>query len=327
MILVTGGSGFIGSHLIRYLLAHHYDVRAIFRNKKSTLLSAEEIKKVEWVKTDVLDIEQLITVMLGVDTVFHCASVVSFDARRRKELMQINVEGTANVVNAMLDTKVKTIVYLSSVAAIGRKEDSEIIREENEWEDSPMNSQYAVSKYEAEMEVWRGVAEGLQAIVVNPGIVLGEGDWNVGSCALFKRAYEEFPFYTKGVNAFVDVQDVVRAMVLLWEQQMFDQRFILSAGNFSYKDIFSLMARAFDKKAPQREAKAWMTALVWRWYELKKYFSSKEQTLTRETAKSAQRINEYDNRRLLEVLPQFKYTDMGETIDRSANYYSGEVGN
>jgi nucleoside-diphosphate-sugar epimerase len=320
-VLVTGGTGFIGSHLIVSLLSKGYTVRAIYRNEKSKTLSSLENDKVEWVKGDVLDIHSLENAMQEVDAVFHCAAMVSFDARQREQLMKTNVEGTANVVNVMLDNGLKKIVYLSSVAALGRNSNSEKIDEEADWVSSKFNSQYAISKYKSEMEVWRGVAEGLQAVVVNPGIVLGEGDWNKGSNKLFKNIHDEFPFYTNGITSFVDVKDVVRAMVLLFEEEVFNERFILSAGTFSYKKIFELMASGFNTKPPSREAKPWMIELVWRFYEVKKWFSSKEQTITRETARSAQAQYDYDNSKLITFLPGFNYTDIEKTIKRTCTFY------
>lgn len=324
-VLVTGGTGFIGSHLIKLLLIRGYDIRAIFRKEKSRILTKEENQKVEWVKGDVLDIHSLVQAMDGVNAVFHCAAMVSFDARKREALMKTNIEGTANVVNCMLDLDIDRIVYLSSVAALGRSAGSEKIDEDSDWLDGKYNSQYAVSKYRSEMEVWRGVAEGLQAVIVNPGTVLGEGDWNTSSCKLFKNIHDEFPFYTKGETSFVDVKDVAKAMVELFEKQLFNERFIISEGTHAYKKVFDLMARHFGTKPPSREAKPWMIALVWRWYELKKWFSSKEQTITKETARSAQSIYDYDNSKLLNTLPNFEYSPIEEIIKRACIYYKRDI--
>ncbi len=324
-VLVTGGTGFIGSHLVRLLLKKGYAVRALYRSEISTSFTTEETERIEWVQGNVLDILSLEKLMSGIDVVFHCAAMVSFDARQRDELMQTNVEGTANIINMMLDHGVDHIVHLSSVAALGRNSNSEKIAEDADWVTSKYNSQYAVSKYRSEMEVWRGVAEGLKAVVVNPGIVLGKGNWNEGSCKLFKNIYDGFPFYTSGITSFVDVQDVVEAMVGLFEKESFNERFIISAGTYSYKEIFELMAKFFNKRAPHREAKSWMIALVWRWYELKKWFSKKEQTITRETARSAQARYDYNNTKVFKFLPEFQYTPIEETIAQSCRYYQSIV--
>ncbi len=307
--------------MIKLLLQKNYNVRAIYRNEISKFLTADENKNVDWVTGNVLDIHSLEKAMEGVEAVFHCAAMVSFDARQRDQLMETNIEGTANVVNVMLKKGIEELVYLSSVAALGRSSGSEKIDEEADWLDGKYNSQYAISKYRSEMEVWRGVAEGLKAIVVNPGTVLGEGDWNASSNKLFKNIHDEFPFYTKGKTAFVDVKDVARAMVELYEQKIFDERFIISAGTFAYKDIFDLMAKYFGTKPPSREAKPWMISLVWRFYEMKKWFLKKEQTITKETARSAQAMYDYDNSKLKILLPNFEYTPIEKTIERSCKFY------
>lgn len=320
-VLVTGGTGFIGSHLIKLLLEKEYAVRAIYRTKKSNLLSEAEVKKVEWVEGNVLDIYSLDNALEGISTVFHCAAMVSFDARQKEQLMLTNVEGTGNLVNCMLTKGVKKIVHLSSVAALGRNSSNEKIDEDSAWVESEYNSQYAASKYQSEMEVWRGVAEGLETVIVNPGIVLGEGNWENGSNKLFKNIHDNFPFYTKGVTSFVDVKDTVQAMLDLHEAGIVNERFILSAGTYPYKSIFDLMAKYFDIKPPSREAKPWMIALVWRWYEVKKWFSKKEQTITKETARSAQATYDYDNTKLKKLLPNFEYTPIEETIERSCKFY------
>lgn len=322
MVLITGGTGFVGSHLIRLLLSKNYPVRAIYRSEVSKLLTAKENEIVDWVQTDLFDIDKLCEVVQGVETVFHCAATVSFDSRRRDELFKVNVEGTANLINAMLDQNCTDIIYLSSIAALGRNAKQELITEKSEWTaDSKDNTQYAVSKYKAELEVRRGEAEGLNVSILYPGMIFGKGDWNKGSCAIFKRIYDGFPFYTQGITSFVDVNDVARAMVILKEQPKYGEGYILSEGNYAYKDIFTWMAKGFNKKAPSKEAKPWMSNLVWRWYELKKYFSSKEQTITRETAHSAQSQYYYGNEKFLKAFPSFEYTPIQETIANACTFY------
>ena len=255
------------------------------------------------------------------DQVFHCAAMVSFDPEKKEEMMHLNEEGTANVVNICLDKKIDKLVYLSSVAAIGRKGNEEEITEENDWENSEHNSNYAKSKYAAEMQVWRGIAEGLNAVIVNPSIVLGEGDWEKGSCALFKTVYNEFPFYTNGITGFVDVKDVVKIMMMLMESDVSEERFILSENNYAYKTIFEKMALVMQKKPPTKEAKKWMIALVWRYYKLKSFFTGKPQTITKETALSAQSISNYSTKKLKTFFPDVEFTEMDKSIERIGKYY------
>lgn len=313
MILVTGGTGFLGSYLIRSLVAAGKPVRALYRKAPSPRLQ-DLSGKIEWVQGDILDVCALEDAMQGVTQVYHCAAVVSFQPGHAAGLMKINVEGTANVVNLALDAGVKKLVYVSSVAAIGRTKEQAAIDEDCEWEDSPNNSRYSISKYQGEMEVWRGIAEGLDAVIVNPSIILGAGFWDEGSGTLLKNAWKEFPYYTEGVNGFVDVLDVVKAMVLLMDSPVSGERFILSAGNWGYRQLFTSMAHALGKKPPHIAAKPWMAELVWRLEKVKGLLTGKQPVITKETARTAQLKVYYDNQKILKALPEFTFRPLEETI-------------
>ncbi|QJB41008.1 NAD-dependent epimerase/dehydratase family protein [Chitinophaga oryzae] len=313
MILVTGGTGFLGSYLIRSLVAAGKPVRALYRKAPSPRLQ-DLSGKIEWVQGDILDVCALEDAMQGVTQVYHCAAVVSFQPGHAAGLMKINVEGTANVVNLALDAGVKKLVYVSSVAAIGRAKEQAAIDEDCEWEDSPNNSRYSISKYQGEMEVWRGIAEGLDAVIVNPSIILGAGFWDEGSGTLLKNAWKEFPYYTEGVNGFVDVLDVVKAMVLLMDSPVSGERFILSAGNWGYRQLFTSMAHALGKKPPHIAAKPWMAELVWRLEKVKGLLTGKQPVITKETARTAQLKVYYDNQKILKALPEFTFRPLEETI-------------
>jgi nucleoside-diphosphate-sugar epimerase len=184
----------------------------------------------------------------NITEVYHCAGLVSFNPKDEKKLFSINVDGTANVVNAALNAGVKKFVHVSSVAAIGRIRPGELINEKMEWTPETSNSRYGYSKYLGEMEVWRGVAEGLDAVVINPSIILGPGNWNEGSTKIFKSVYDEFPWYTEGVSGFVDVEDVAAAMIALMKSDITAEKFIVSAENISYQHLFNMIAKAFNKK-------------------------------------------------------------------------------
>lgn len=313
MILVTGGTGFLGSYLIRSLVAAGKPVRALYRKAPSPRLQ-DLSGKIEWVPGDILDVCALEDAMQGVTQVYHCAAVVSFQPGQAASLMKINVEGTANVVNLALDAGVKKLVYVSSVAAIGRAREQAAIDEDCEWEDSPNNSRYSVSKYQGEMEVWRGIAEGLDAVIVNPSIILGAGFWDEGSGTLLKNAWKEFPYYTEGVNGFVDVQDVVKAMMLLMDSPVSGERFILSADNWGYRQLFTAMAHALGKKPPHIAAKPWMAEVVWRLEKIKGLFTGKQPVVTKETARTAQLKVYYDNKKIRTALPEFNFRPLEETI-------------
>ena len=326
MLLVTGASGFIGTHLVRALSADGKNVRALY-NSRPPSDTLKALPGVEWMKCDLLDVFSVEEAMKGIEDIYNCAAIVSFHRTDRDRLMHVNVESTANVVNEAVLQGVHKLVHLSSVAALGRaNRERKEITEEEPWEESRRNSAYGQSKYAAELEAWRGAAEGLSVAVVNPGIVLGEDlrsgadAWDEGSARLFKVVDGEFPFYTEGINAWVDVQDVVFAMMLLMESDVEDERFILSAGNFSYREIFTQMAGALGRKPPRIKAARWMTGLVWRWNRLKSIWGERS-TVTKETARTARQKVFYDNNKFLQAFPDFRYTAMEETIARGAKAY------
>jgi len=251
MILVTGASGFLGQHLVRHLSAQGELVRALYH----THPPAQELKNlpcIEWMCCDLLDIFDVEEAMQGVSDVYHCAAIVSFDPRQHRKMLHFNPESTTNIVNQAISQGIRKLVHVSSVAALGRNGDAtKEINEDTEWEDSKYNSAYGLSKYLAEMEVWRGIGEGLNAVIVNPGIILGPGNGHDLSSQLMKIVYREFPFYSKGITSWVDVQDVITAMTMLMGSDVEADRFIVSNGNSSYMEIFTTMALALGKKPPR----------------------------------------------------------------------------
>ncbi len=312
MILVTGANGLVGSHLITKLLQQGKQVRALYRNTHLPITS----NNIEWFKADILDVVGLDEAMQGITQVYHCAAIVSFDPKGKDLLHKTNVEGTANVVNACINNAIEKLLFVSSVASLGRANAEATITELSKWIESSNNSAYAKSKYLAEMEVWRGIGEGLQAVIVNPSIILGNGDWTKGSAAIFKSAYDEFAWYTTGINGFVDVQDVVSAMVQLMDSSIVAERFIVSAENSSYQQLFTQIAIAFKKQPPHKKVTSFLAAIVWRLEALKAMFTNSKPLLTKETAHTAQTKINYDNSKLLKVLPSFTYTSLPNSIER-----------
>jgi dihydroflavonol-4-reductase len=313
MILVTGGTGLVGSHLIKQLVKQGQPVKALYR---SSIPKIEGAERVEWVQGDILDVIALNEAMQGVDEVYHCAAIVSFNPKAKKELFKINIEGTANVVNTCIENGVKKLCFVSSVAALGRIRHGQEINETMNWTEETSNSNYGKSKYLAEMEVWRGIGEGLQAVIVNPVIILGAGDWNKGSSKIFKSTYEEFPWYTEGVTGFVDVEDVARAMIALMDKNISKERFIISAGDYSYREVFTKISNCFGKKAPHKKVTPFIASVVWRLEAVKAKFSGKEPLVTRETAHTAQATVYFNNTKLKKFIPDFEYTPFDETIER-----------
>lgn len=319
MILVTGASGFLGQHLLQALATQPLPVVALYNSRKPEVLSQGNIS---WKQCDLLDVFAVEEVMKDITRVYHCAAVVSFDARKKDLMIQGNVAATANVVNAALDAGVEKLVHVSSIAALGRTAEATSpgaqINEDTHWEESKANSAYAESKFQSEMEVWRAMAEGLNAAIVNPAIILGEGDWNSGSANLMQIVYDEFPWYTEGINAWVDVKDVVAAMVMIMDSDISDERYIVSAGNFGYKEVFTEMALALNRKPPHKKASAWMTEIVWRMEVLKSRIAGKQVTISKESARTAQTRCNYSNEKLPAHFPAFKYRTLKDTVSRMA---------
>lgn len=311
MILVTGGAGLLGNELIKQLLDSGKEVRAIYN--KTPLQNFNSLK-LQQVKCDILDVIGLEKAMQGIEEVYHCAGMVTFNPMHRQQMFKVNVEGTANVVNIALDAGVKKLVHVSSVAAMGRIREDKPIDETMNWSEETSNSKYGQSKYLAEMQVWRGISEGLDAVIVNPVIILGAGDWESGSTQLFKSVYDEFPWYASGTSGFVDVRDVAIIMQQLMYSNITAQRFIISAQNKSYADVFTLMANAFGKRPPYKKATSTLAAIVWRLQAIKSFFTGKAPLVTKETSKTALTKASFDNSKLLRYLPQFTYRSIETCI-------------
>ncbi|MCO5256363.1 MAG: NAD-dependent epimerase/dehydratase family protein [Lentimicrobium sp.] len=335
MIFVTGATGLVGSYLLYSLLQKDEPVRALLFNQNSLKrtqrifesLGADAgalLAKVEWMEGDVLDIPALIKAMQGVDKVYHCAAVVSFDPRDHAQMMKINVEGTANVVNAALEAGVEKLCHVSSIAALGRTENSPVIDEKSQFKTGKYNSKYSLSKFLAEREVWRGTAEGLSAVIVNPSIILGYGHPEKGSTRMFTTIYRNSLFYGQGINGFVGVEDVVRAMIGLMESPVKNERFVVSAGDFSYKEVFSMIARGFGKPEPEWPVPSFLLELVWRFEWLRGKLTGTKPLITRETARTSKGNYQYASRKLQCTL-KFEYTPLEDTITRTCRLIKNDL--
>jgi dihydroflavonol-4-reductase len=321
-VLITGGTGFLGSYIIQELVEQGYAVRAIRRsNKLPFYIPPPVFEQVEWLPGDILDVAGLEEALEGVDAVIHAAAKVSFGSGDRHLLYSTNIEGTANMVNAALLRNTARFIHVSSVAALGRTAGGETVNEEKKWEDSKLNTTYAISKYHAETEVWRGIGEGLNAVIVNPSTILGYGDWNESSCALFKNIYREFPWYSNGINGFVDVKDVAAAVVSLLKSEIAGERFILNGDNWSFRQLFNAIATGFGKKQPDREATPFLSSLAWRLEKVKTLFSGRPSLITRESARIARSKTRFDNSRILLRLPGFRFTPLEQTIRSACKAY------
>lgn len=316
-VFLTGITGLLGSEVSRQLLEKGYKVRALVRNPAKA-----PDPDIEYVQGDILDITALTEQMEGMDYVIHTAAVVSFAPKDRNEMYKTNVEGTANVVNACLASPVKKLCHVSSIAAFGRPPLSEMkkmdrveIDEEQKWVSSGTNSHYAITKYLGECEVWRGAAEGLNMVIVNPSIILGESDWEISSTRLFKYVYDEKPFYPEGFLNFTDVKDVASALIRLMESDIREERFCISAGMISYKEFFDKIADRFGKKKPRFKVSAGMMGALWRFEALKSFLTGGAPLITKETAKTAQLKILQKNDKIRKAL-DFEFRTIDETLDR-----------
>ena len=292
MNLVTGGTGLVGCHILIDLLKQNKKVRALKRENSNIEMVnavfkhynlAELSAEIEWVDGDVLDIPSLESAIEGVSNVYHSAAIVSFNKKHFKKMYEVNVNGTANIVNVALSNNVKKIGHISSIAAIGRGKNN-LFSEENKWKTDKKNSYYAITKYCAEKEIWRAEQEGFSAVIVNPGIIFGPSSWHRSSTTLFKQVSKGLPRYTPGTNGFVDVRDVSSSIVQLMKSEISSERYILVGENLSYKEIFEKIAFSLDKPAPNKEAKKWMMQLAWRYEGIRATIRGKSPVITKETA-------------------------------------------
>ncbi|MEL7020815.1 MAG: NAD-dependent epimerase/dehydratase family protein [Bacteroidota bacterium] len=325
-IFVTGGTGFLGAYLLRDLLAQGYTrIRALKRKNSPMALVTDFQDRIEWVEGGLLDFYTIEDALQGVEQLYHCAAIVSYDPREAGKMLRTNEEGTANLVNAALYQKVGRLIHVSSIAAIGRNKSSNTLTERNLWERNEFNTNYAISKYKSEMQVWRAMAEGLNAAIVNPSIILGSGFWDKGPAAFFKRVWDGLRFYPPGATGFVDVRDVTRFMIQLMNSDISNERYILSGTNESYLNVFTTIAQALEQPAPSIRANRWMRGLVWRLEWLRTKLSGQRPLITRETAHSAARTWYFDNQKSLSVFSDFQYTPIEKTISQTAAQFEQAV--
>lgn len=313
-ILVTGATGFIGSYLVRKLLKEGYQSITCLKREGSSLEGMEDFyDQVKWVTADLLEADYIYDIIKGHHYVFHCAALVSFDPAKRDEMFRANVEGTANVVNGCLAASVARLIYVSSVAALGRDPKIEIIDEEVEWSESELNNDYGISKMLAEMEVWRASAEGLDVVIANPSLVLGVGDWNRSSLQIFKRIHKGIKFFPSGGNGIVDVRDVVDGLIKMSQTDSVNQRFILSGVNISYGEFFSMIAQGLGVSSPARPLPQWLGMIAPVLEKIRSLILFRSPIITRSSLKSLNHMSRYDNAKSINVL-DLSYKSIGETV-------------
>jgi len=312
MVLVTGATGLVGAHLLYALAQKKEKIRAIYRSEERlgqvekifgyyTANPKELTTIIEWVQCDITDVEKLRTAFDSIEKVYHCAAYISFDPSHLGKLQKSNVEGTANIVNLCIEHRIKKLCHVSSIATLGTPKKGGHIDEESEW--NPMDaSVYALTKYDAEMEVWRGTQEGVPAVIVNPGVILGPGQWHRGSGALFGHNSKKRSFYLPGGTGFIGVRDVVKTMLLLVESGIENERYILVSNNLSFKEVQSKIAKGFNLPPATIGVRPWQLELFWRWDWLKSTVTRSKRVLSRSVAKSLCKTDRYGNKKIREAL-------------------------
>ncbi|MCK0146374.1 NAD-dependent epimerase/dehydratase family protein [Arenibacter sp. F26102] len=330
MILVTGGTGLVGAHLLLHLLQTDVPVKAIHR-KKSNLKEVEEVfgyytdksqelfEKISWIEADLNDLPALEIAFEDVTHVYHCAALISFDPNDYELLRTVNIEGTKNIVNLCIANGVKKLCHISSIGAIGRTLDKQEATEETEW-NSQQSNVYALTKMDAELEVWRGAQEGLPVIIINPGVILGPGFWNTGTGILFKTAYKARKYYPPGGTGFVTVSDVVKIMTQLMESTITNEKFIVVADQLSYKEILHKITKAFGKPSPNRELKFWELEILWRLDWLRNILWNSGRKLTKISVSSLRKNQKFNNSKIQKQLG-YSFEDLDDTIEMSCRKF------
>lgn len=333
MILVTGSNGLVGSHILLELLTQGAEVKALVRSEKAMAQIRRTISlyrddadtlisRITFAEGDVNDIASLEKAFQGVKAVCHCAAVVSFHPRDKEVLLRVNVEGTANVVNLALHTGVERFCHISSIAVLGEKS-AEIIKEDPLFGSMPKDTWYARSKFLAEREVWRGIEEGLPAVILNPSVILGPGDWTRGSSQLFTLVYKGLKFYAEGVTGYVDVRDVARAAVVALQSEVTGERYILNSQNISFKELFFGIADALGRPRPTVKVTRPLAEIVWRLAWLGEKLTGKPSPITRETARSAFNHYHYSAEKF-EKQFGFHFTPLQKTLEDTARIFLKE---
>lgn len=326
MILVTGGTGLVGAHLLYELVKKGEKVRAIYRDRSKVdalrtfpFYNDEGLfNKIEWVQANILDIPALNDAFKDVTYVYHSAAYISFDPKDYKKLRRVNTEGTANIVNMCIANKIEKLCYVSTIGALGNTLDGSEITEETIWNPETPNNVYALTKYGAEMEVWRGTQEGLKSVIVNPGIILGAGFWQSASGSIFTKVKNGLYFYPPGSTGFVDVKDVVDIMILLMKSNIYNERYITIAENLPYKKVIYDIAEELNVKSPKIRINPWVLKILWRLDWFASNILRTKRILTKANVASISQAKLYSNEKIKKEL-NFTFIPIKKTISKISN--------
>ncbi len=333
MIFVTGGTGLVGSHILLRLAKEGMPFKALKRETSSLQIcenvfsyyAAKDLfVKINWVIGDVNDIPALGKAMEGCSKVLHCAGVISFHPTEVELMRKVNIEGTANVVNVAISKGIKKLGYISSIAALGRNSTVGIVDEECYFKATKLDSNYALSKYYAEQEVWRASQEGLDVVMVNPSVILGPGDWTKGSSQIFQRIHKGLKFYTTGSTGYVDVVDVANSLIALLFSEVKNERFIVNGTNLKYRDCFNRIADGFGKPHATIKVTPFLKEIAWRVEAFRSFITGKKPLLTQETANSAMTNGTYSTAKIKSAI-EFQFTDIDSTIKKYCDWFIADL--
>lgn len=327
MIFVTGGTGLVGTHLLFQLTSESENIRALFRTQKRLELAKKVLQyydpntfesrwsKIEWVEGDILDIPLLMETMKGCTQVYHCAGLVSHHKKDFNQLIKVNREGTANMVNVALALGVDKFCHVSSTAAVGGNS-KKLITERSKWKKTPTTSGYSISKYSAEKEVWRGIEEGLNAVMVNPCVIIGAGNWDDSSLTLFRTLNKGTSYYPPGSNAIVDARDVASIMIKLMNSNISSERFLCIGSNQPIRELMEKVCTQLNVKPPRRSASRFTVSFVRRMLEFGSFLTGRRNALTKETIDNLFAIREYDNQKVRDQL-NFQFHTLENAIENA----------
>jgi len=314
VILITGGTGFLGATLIEQLIRSGQSVVAIKRKDSSIPARLANSPFIRWVDADLTDFFSLEDAFVGIQQVYHCAAIVSFQKRLAKQMQHINVTGTANIVHLCLEKGVR-LLHVSSIAALGSSKTGAPVSEADKWEYDKHISAYALSKYYGEMEVWRGIAEGLDAVIVNPSVIIGKHAGKKGSGAIFENVRKGLKFYPKGTLGLIDVEDVAQLMRMLMENTAISaERFILNNVNIKSQDLLIQVSALLQKDPPQIATSNLLLSIAWRVAAISSFFGGKDSSFTKDTARSANAILHFDNSKIQQAIA-YEYKPLEQTLE------------
>ncbi|MDH7446018.1 NAD-dependent epimerase/dehydratase family protein [Aquimarina sp. 2201CG14-23] len=332
MILVTGATGLVGTHLLILLAQEKHQIRALYRTEakrehaKNVFLQCcapeerDHFESIHWAQGDLNNIPSLTEAFEGVTHVYHCAAMISFNPSHYRKLRKINIKGTANIVNLCLIHDVQKLCYVSSIATLSEHTSQKPIDETAEWNPEVSDSVYAITKYGAEMEVWRGTQEGLNAVIVNPGIIIGPGFFNSGSGYLFKKIHNGMKYYTTGTTGYVAIKDVIKIMYHLMGSNINNERYILVGENLSFKSAFTLIATSLGKSAPKKKISPFLMKIAYYIQLFSHSIFRTKRSIFKSSIKSAFSNSFYENEKIKKELT-YSFKPIEKAIQETASFY------